>query len=159
MDETAEFVTEVVPRLRRAETALHNGDAGPRMAMWSRNEPLTLMGAAFSGTGWAEIQAVFMRLGSSFADCSSYDIDVVAAEACGGLAYIVAFEHTTASIDGVPRTYTLRATTVFRREDGGWKVVHRHGDALASTASGEPMQRPRAEAIDGSSDRRQAAQR
>jgi hypothetical protein len=30
-----------------------------------------------------------------------------------------------------------RATTVFRREDGEWKIVHRHGDPLASTAAAE----------------------
>ena len=32
------------------------------------------------------------------------------------------------SIDGEPRTITLRATQVYRREDGEWKVVHRHAD-------------------------------
>jgi hypothetical protein len=26
----------------------------------------------------------------------------------------------------------LRATTVFRQEDGEWKVVHRHGDGIAA---------------------------
>ncbi len=31
-----------------------------------------------------------------------------------------------------PRPYVLRVTTIFRREDGEWKVVHHHGDALAS---------------------------
>jgi len=25
---------------------------------------------------------------------------------------------------------SLRATTVYRREDGAWKVIHRHGDSL-----------------------------
>jgi SnoaL-like domain len=25
-------------------------------------------------------------------------------------------------------TYTLRTTHVFRREDGEWRIVHRHGD-------------------------------
>jgi len=35
----------------------------------------------------------------------------------------------------------LRVTTVFRREHGVWKVVHRHGDPLASTAGQEAMER------------------
>jgi ketosteroid isomerase-like protein len=36
------------------------------------------------------------------------------------------------SIDGVPvEPYTLRVTQVYRREDGEWKVVHRHGDQLS----------------------------
>jgi ketosteroid isomerase-like protein len=41
----------------------------------------------------------------------------------------VGLEHTSASVNGVPRTYTLRATQVYRREDGEWKVAHRHGSA------------------------------
>jgi ketosteroid isomerase-like protein len=57
----------------------------------------------------------------------------IAAEARGDLAYTVALEHTTASINGAqPTPYVLRATTIFRRENGEWKVVHRHGDALAA---------------------------
>ena len=41
------------------------------------------------------------------------------------------YEHTTATVNGVPQSYTLRVTHVYRREDGEWKVVHRHGDQLA----------------------------
>jgi ketosteroid isomerase-like protein len=33
-----------------------------------------------------------------------------------------------------PEPYTLRVTTVFRREDGEWRIVHRHGDSLKSRA-------------------------
>jgi ketosteroid isomerase-like protein len=48
----------------------------------------------------------------------------------GDLAYTVTFEHTAVSVDGVPvEPYTLRVTQVYRREDGEWKVVHRHADA------------------------------
>ncbi len=133
--EVDDFLAATMPRLNQAEVALHNGDAAPRIAMWSRNDPLTLFGAAWSGGGWAEIGPVFERLGSSFSNCTSYQIEVVAAGASGDLAYIVALEHTTASITGAPpQPYVLRVTTVFRREDGEWKVVHRHADPASETA-------------------------
>ena len=35
-------------------------------------------------------------------------------------------------VDGGPvEPYTLRVTQVYRREDGQWKVVHRHGDQIS----------------------------
>jgi ketosteroid isomerase-like protein len=129
MTETEKFLAGVLPRLKEAELALHNGDATARIAMWSRAEPVTLFGAAVSRSGWAEIGPVFERLGEEFANCTSYEIEVVAAHAAGDIAYLVAFEHTTAGVGGsAPQSYVLRVTTIFRREDGEWKAVHRHGD-------------------------------
>jgi ketosteroid isomerase-like protein len=131
--ETQQFLATMRPRITQVETALHNGDPGPRIAMWSRAEPLTLFGAAMNGSGWDEIRPIFDALGEQFSNCVSYENEIVAAEACGDLAYIVALEHTAASINGAePQPYVLRATTIFRREGGEWKVVHRHGDALAA---------------------------
>jgi ketosteroid isomerase-like protein len=46
------------------------------------------------------------------------------------MAYTAGLEHTAACVDGEPRSYTLRATQVYRREGGEWKVVHRHGDTV-----------------------------
>jgi ketosteroid isomerase-like protein len=129
------FLAATMPRLNQAEIALHNGDAAPRIAMWSRTDPVTVFGAALSAGGWAEIGPLFERLGSSFSNCTSYRNEVVAAGASGDLAYIVALEHTTASIKGAPpQPYLLRVTTVFRREDDEWKVVHRHADPASETA-------------------------
>ena len=100
--------------------------------MVARPEPLTLFGAAISGRGWGEIGPIFDTLGQQFSGCLSYQNQIVAAEASGDLAYTVALEHTTASVNGAePRPYVLRVTTIFRREDGGWKVVHRHANAAA----------------------------
>jgi len=133
MDQTAAFLTATLSRLRHAETALHNGDAGPRIAMWSHGESVTLFGGVMGGSGWAEIEPIFQRLGASFSDCQSYDNEVIAAGANDDLAYTVAYEHTRASVHGRPlAAYVLRVTTVFRREDGEWKVVHRHADPLGS---------------------------
>ena len=46
------------------------------------------------------------------------------------MAYTAGLAHTSVSVDGQPRTYTLRATQVYRRENGEWKVAHRHGDTV-----------------------------
>jgi len=32
------------------------------------------------------------------------------------------------AIDGVRQPVKLRVTLIYRREDGDWKLVHRHGD-------------------------------
>jgi ketosteroid isomerase-like protein len=136
MTETDVFLAATLSRYHEAETALHQGDATLRKTMWSREVPVTLFGAGMSGTGWDEIEPVFDHLEQSFSGCSSYRNEIIAAGASGDLAYTVALEHTTASInDEPPTTYMLRATTVFRREDGQWKIVHRHGDPLASTSA------------------------
>jgi ketosteroid isomerase-like protein len=136
VSDTEEFLASVLPRLLAADTALHNGDAVQRKDLWSTTDPVTLFGAAMMTTGWPEIEATFDRLATRFSDCTSFDIEVVAAEARGDLAYLVATEHTTASIGGdPPAPYSLRVTTIFRREAGAWKVVHRHADPLPDGAS------------------------
>ena len=134
MTETEQFLATMGPRITAAEIALHSGDAGPRIAMWSRTEPLTLLGAAISGRGWREIGPIFDSLGQRFSDCLSYQNEIVAAEASGDLAYTVALEHATASVGGAePKPFVLRVTTIFRREDGEWKVVHRHANAVGDS--------------------------
>jgi ketosteroid isomerase-like protein len=37
-------------------------------------------------------------------------------------------------VNGLPRSYTLRVTQVYRREDGDWKVAHRHADTVSEGA-------------------------
>lgn len=130
------FLADVLPRMQSADEALHNGDPVLRGAMWSRSEPVTLFGAAYTVTGSDEIRSLFDRLATQFSDCSSFEIEVVAAGAGADLGYIVAIERTTASVGGrAPTPYALRVTTVFRREAGEWKVVHRHGDPYDDNAS------------------------
>src|SRR5215210_205074 len=86
VSETEQFLAAVLSLLVRADTALHNGDAALRKALWSTTEPLTLFGAAMMTTGWPEIEATFDWLATQFSDCTSFAIEVVAAGASSDLA-------------------------------------------------------------------------
>jgi ketosteroid isomerase-like protein len=130
MKDREDFVAWVKGSLYRAELALHNGDPAPRRALWSRREPVSVYGAWRNARGQAEIDALFAHLGSSFSNCTSYAFELQTYDVVGDMAYTVGLEHSAVSVDGKPRTYTLRVTQVYRREDGEWKVVHRHGDEL-----------------------------
>ena len=50
MSERDDVLHWVGSRLKDAEVALHNGDAAPRFAIWSKNDPVTVLGAWMSGT-------------------------------------------------------------------------------------------------------------
>jgi ketosteroid isomerase-like protein len=129
MDQREEFIAWVRTVLEQAEVAVHNGDASARRAIWSRHDPVTVLGARRNASGQAELDELFALLADSFSECTSYQFELLAAEVLGDTAYTVGFEHTSASVDGVPRDYTVRATQIYRREDGDWKVAHRHGSA------------------------------
>ena len=53
------FLDAILPRLEMADTALHNGDARARAALWSHDDPVTLFGAAVTTTGWEKVGATF----------------------------------------------------------------------------------------------------
>jgi len=125
-----EFLEWIKTALYEAELALHNGDKAPRRALWSRSEPVSVLGAWRNARGQHELDELFDSLAGSFSHCTSYEFELHAYDVMGDMAYTAGLEHTSASVDGQPRTYTLRATQVYRREGGEWKVAHRHGDTV-----------------------------
>ena len=130
MTERDVFLSWVNSALYEAEVSVHNGDAGPRRALWSRNEPVSILGALRNAYGLDEVEDTFTFLEERFSDCISYTFELKAYDVLGDVAYTAGLEHTSASVDGQPRSYTLRATQVYRREAGEWKVAHRHADAV-----------------------------
>jgi ketosteroid isomerase-like protein len=126
--EVKEFLEVMLPGQLAAERAIHDGKVEPRLALWSRQDPVTVLGARRSGSGWAEVEPMFRAVASWFTNARDYRFELVAAGASGDLAYTVGYEHIQVDEDGEPRTYTLRATHVYRREDGEWRIVHRHAD-------------------------------
>jgi ketosteroid isomerase-like protein len=128
--EREDFLAWIKTTLHEAELALHNGDATPRRALWSRNEPVSVLGAWRNANGQQELDELFTSLAASFSDCTSFAFELQAHDVIGDMAYTAGLEHISASMNGEPRTYTLRVTQVYRRENGEWRVAHRHGDTV-----------------------------
>jgi ketosteroid isomerase-like protein len=129
--ELDQFLAEVVPRQIEAEEAICNGDSAPRLAMWSSKNPVTLLGADATKQGAEEVRRFFEVVASWSSNCTAYRFELVAAEVSGDLAYTVGFEHMSVSFRGGPvAPISLRVTHVYRRENGEWRIVHRHGDRL-----------------------------
>ena len=100
--------------------------------MWSRNEPVSVLGAWRNASGQREVDELFTFLGDSFSNCTSFAIEVIAYDVIGDMAYTAGLEHISASVDGQRRTSTLRVTQVYRRENAEWRVAHRHGDTVTA---------------------------
>jgi ketosteroid isomerase-like protein len=124
------FLSDVLPRQMEAEVALHQGDVEPRLELWSHRDPVTLFGAwGPNKSGWDGVSRTFRWVASRFSNNHDYTFELVAAGVSGDIGYTVGFERETVSVDGGPaQPNMLRVTHVYRRENGEWKIVHRHGD-------------------------------
>ena len=130
ISELDDFLTPTLARQVQAERALVNGDPAPRLAMTSTEDPVTVFGAKVPvRSGWDEVSETLRWLAARWSDSTNYRFEVVAADVSGDMAYLVGFEHVANSVVGVPvEPYTLRVTHIFRRENGEWKIAHRHAD-------------------------------
>ena len=136
MSEVDDFLSAILPRQRDADMAMLNGDSGPRKTLWSHKDPVTVLGAAKTVSGWPAVASLFDWLAENFSNGTSYALDVSAAGVSGDLGYVVGSEHSKASIgDEAAAPIALRVTLIFRREDGEWKEVHRHADAIPGIQS------------------------
>ncbi|MGO4105852.1 nuclear transport factor 2 family protein [Leifsonia sp. YAF41] len=131
MDEKSDF-NQFLGQQAEAEKALVEGDVAPRLKLWTRDDPVSLLGAwGPNNLGWEAVSRTFHwvadRLSQGTYTDFRYDVDV--AEASGDMAYTVGFERfNSVADDGTIEPITVRVTHVYRRENGEWKIVHRHGD-------------------------------
>jgi ketosteroid isomerase-like protein len=88
--------------------------------------------------GWAEVSATLDRAAENYQDGEAVGFENVSTVITPDLAYTVELESYRARVGGAEQLapVSVRVTTGFRREDGVWKVVHRHADAI--TAQREP---------------------
>jgi hypothetical protein len=70
-------------------------------------------------------------------------VEYLTSAVSGDLAYTVTIERSQALIAGqtAPTPMALRVTHAFRKENGAWKLVHRHADHLVEKTAPEAVLR------------------
>ncbi|MDX6324818.1 MAG: hypothetical protein QOK15_1172 [Nocardioidaceae bacterium] len=130
MTELDDFLAQTVDRHVAATTGVRNGDPAAFLDQLSTHDLLTLFPASQAPqVGRAAVSRAIRNVASAYSDSSDVEFDVLASEVSGDLAYVVGYERASSSIEGGAREkLSLRITQVYRREDGEWKLVHRHAD-------------------------------
>jgi ketosteroid isomerase-like protein len=125
---------EVLERYRLALGEFMKGNPGPVQKLHSHREDVTLANPRGGiAHGWDEVAERMEGVASSRRD-GEISFEIVEKYVTPELAYVVEMERAKAKFgEGEDVTsYALRATIIFRPEDGTWKVAHRHADPLST---------------------------
>ena len=126
---------EAVDQYQRALGEFVKGNPEPVKMMFSHREDVTLanpLGPVVRG--WEQVAATGDRAASQLREGENVGFEIVAKYVTPELAYIVWVERAKAKLGGRQDVapLALRVTTIFRPEEGTWKVVHRHADPITT---------------------------
>lgn len=131
---TTETLRQAVEQLFAASKHYLNGNAGPFLECWSHAEDVTIFGVwgAYE-RGWEQVRPR-LEWGAKRYRGGSTSFELLQLSASGNLGYTVYIERGDVLVEGQdhPRPQALRVTQLYRWEEGAWKIIHRHGDAIIS---------------------------
>ena len=123
-------VQEATDGFYAALNAMFTGDAEPFQDVWSHADDVTFMGPDGSvNVGWDDVLANWevqagMKLGGEIRH------ELIMATVGEDLAVVQCRELGENIIDGKPIEVSLRATNIFRKENGAWKMISHQTDQL-----------------------------
>jgi ketosteroid isomerase-like protein len=124
---------EFLEQYHRTLEAVVNGDSSPQELLWSRGDDATLANPLGPpARGWTEVSNTLRRAVAHFSGGEVVAFERISGYSSGELAYILEIERLRVKVGDArePATSSLRVTTIFRREEDGWKLLHRHADPI-----------------------------
>jgi ketosteroid isomerase-like protein len=135
-------VDQLIERFHLAQGEFVKGNPEPVKKLVSHREVVTLNNP-FSppAHGWEQVAATVERAAPQFRDGEIAGYEIIEKRVTPELAYVVEIERAEAKVGGWEDTapIALRATMIFRPEDGEWKIVHRHADSITAPQPAESV--------------------
>jgi ketosteroid isomerase-like protein len=135
-------VDELIERFHLALGEFLKGDPEPVKKLWAHGEDVSL-GNPYGPPvrGWDEVAKTIEHASSLRRDGEFLGSEEIAKCVTPELAYVVGIERAQAKIGASEEStpYALRATNIFRLEDGEWKFVHRHADPITTPQPAESV--------------------
>jgi ketosteroid isomerase-like protein len=122
----------------RAIDVFTRGDPSPLQALFSQRDDVTLANPfGPSQRGWPQVRDTMARAAANYRDGRVLGFDRLSEHFTPELACIHEIERLEAKMGGSDETtpVSLRCTSVFRLEEGSWRIVHRHADPITGTRS------------------------
>ena len=130
----ADDLDQVIEQYHQALDEFSRGNPEPVKDFYSGRDDVAIANPFFPLTpGREQVVARLERSVQNFRD-GEVGFQNVVKWVSGELAYIVELEEWRTKVGGREdlTPFTLRVTTLFRAEGGGWKVVHRHADPITT---------------------------
>jgi len=129
---TVDSLDQATERYHEGLREFFKGDAGAVLQVFSRRKDVVLCNPFHPfARGPREVAEVAGRAASHYAD-GVCEFETVTAFATAELGYIDEIERFRATLEGREGSGALRVTTIFRLEDDGWRIAHRHADPIAT---------------------------
>ena len=123
---------EFLVQMDEATRRVLNGDTGLWKELCSHADDATIFGG-WGGfeQGWARLDAKYSWAAARFIT-GELALEYLVTNVTGNLAYSVALERSNVRLidQTSPAPMVLRVTQLYRYEEGGWKLLHRHADPL-----------------------------
>jgi ketosteroid isomerase-like protein len=133
---------EVVEQYHLALDEIMKGSAEGYKKLYSRRDDVTLANPFGPPVrGWDEVAPTLERAASHYRDGEATGFENLAKYVTAELAYIVEVERCKAKVGGREdiTPIAVRVTSIFRPEEGVWKLVHRHADPISTLQPAESV--------------------
>ena len=126
---------KLVEQNHLALDAFAKGDPEPLKTLYSRRDDVIIANPfGPPAKGWQKAADTMDRAAANYRDGKAVGFERIAEYATADLGYIIEIERFQSKVGGGDKLvpFALRVTTIFRREEGAWRIVLRHADPITA---------------------------